>query len=298
MILGEALYKIAGLIYDRSSFGIERTLRDALVFLINPVLGTKIISGNEFSLSNSLEKHSYSFKFPIGFYSLPLIGAGFFMAAHLEYEGYLEKQALTIHPYDWFSMDIGLGIHDYGIRDMGISITGVLGGKKEKNSLFGLFGTFEYIDTRLCEKISCVGVGPGWVTHSESNSGLFLKSHGIFSLTFGGTSPSLDSQNFQFGTRTRYPYYLGPGLLGRIKAEFGKVKIGSIGTSLSQYWVHSLFTHANEFLTVLSFNFTCPLSNMSEISLGYEYYIRNASHYETRLSREKYSVKASYVYKF
>jgi len=220
------------------------------------------------------------------------------MATHLEYKGYLEKQALTINPYDWFSFDISLGIYDYGIRDMGISITGVLGGKKVKNTLFGLYGVFEYIDTRLCEKISCVGVGPGFVANSESDSGLFLKSHGILSLIFGGTSPSFDSQNYQFGGRTRHPYHLGPGLLGRIKTEFGKVDIGSIGTSLSQYWVHSLFTHANEFLTVLSFNFKCPLSNRSEISLGYDSYIRNTSYYETRLSRKKHSVQASYVYKF
>lgn len=298
MVLGEALYKIAELIYDRSSFGFERTLRNALAFLINPVLGIKIISGNEFSLLNPTEKHHYSFKFPIGFYSLPTTGAGFFMATHLEYKGYLEKQALTINPYDWFSFDISLGIYDYGIRDMGISITGVLGGKKVKNALFGLYGVFEYIDTRLCEKISCVGVGPGLVTNSESDSGLFLKSHGILSLIFGGTSPSFDSQNYQFGRRTRHPYYLGPGLLGRIKTEFGKDNIGSIGTSLSQYWIHSLFTHANEFLTVLSFNFKCPFSNRAEISLGYEYYIRNASYHETRLSRKKHSVQASYVFKF
>lgn len=298
MVLGEALYKIAELATDRSSVGLERVLRNALAFLINPVFGIKIISGNDFSLSNPMETHQYSLKFPFGFYSLPTTGAGFFIATHLEYKDYLEKQALTINPYDWFSLDIGLGIYDHGIRDMGISITGVLGGKKVKNALFGLYGVFEYIDTQICERISCVGAGPGLVTNSESDSGLFLKSHGILSLIFGGTNPSFDSQNYQFGKRTEHPYYLGPGLLARIKTEFGMADIGSIRTCLSQYWIHSLFTHVNEFLTVLSFNFQFSLSSSSEISLGYECTIRNAVYNEIHLSRKKHSVQASYAFKF
>jgi len=298
MALGEALYKIAGLVYDGNSIGFERTLRNVFAFLINPVFGYKIFTGQTSNFTNPSEKHLYSLKLPVGFYSLSSRGAGFLVSTQLEYKDYLKKEAVRVNPYDWFSLNFSLGAYDHGIHDAEISITGVLTGKKMKNTLPGLYGIFEYSRTDLKGKISVVGVGPGVVLNSSSDSGYFFNSDSIVSVIFGGTDPSFDPDNCHFGKGTENPYYLGPGMMGRINLEYGKTDFGSIGASLSQYWIHSMFTDVNEFLTILSFDLHYPLSKRLELSVGYDYSIRNALFQETRFYREKHSVRALYVYRF
>jgi hypothetical protein len=298
MALGEALYKIADLVYDRNSGGLERTLRNVFAFLINPVFGYKIFTGQTSNFTNPFEQHLYSLKLPVGFYSLSSKGAGFLVSTQLEYKDYLKEGALRVKPYDWFSLNLSLGGYDHGIHDVVISITGVLTGKKMKNSLPGLYGIFEYSKTDLNGKISVVGVGPGVVLNSSSDSGYIFNINSIVSVIFGGTDPSFDPDNCHFGKGTENPYYLGPGMMGRINLEYGKTDFGSIGASLSQYWIHSMFTDVNEFLTILSFDLHYPLSKRFEFNIGYDYSIRNALFQETRFHRAKHSVRAMYVYRF
>jgi len=298
MALGEALYKIAELVYDGNSAGLERTLRNAFAFLINPVFGYKIFTGQTSNFTNPFEQHLYSLKLPVGFYSLSSRGAGFLVSTQLEYKDYLKKDAVRVNPYDWFSLNISLGAYDNGIRDAEISITGVLTGKKTKNTLPGLYGIFEYSRTDLKGKISAVGIGPGVVLKSSTDSGYFFNSNSIVSVIFGGTDPSFDPDNCHFGKGTEHPYYLGPGMMGRINLEYGKTDFGSISTSLSQYWIHSMFTDVNEFLTILSFDLHYPLSKRLELSVGYDYSIRNALFQEIRFHREKHSMRILSVYRF
>ena len=106
-----------------------------------------------------------------------------------------------------------MGFNNEGLRDKEIFTTGILTGKKLKNGLAGLFGIFDYIDTYAADKISAVGVGPGLVTMSSSDSGLFFNSSGVLSLIMGGSSPSFDVEYSHFGKRVNDPYYLGPGIL-------------------------------------------------------------------------------------
>jgi hypothetical protein len=94
------------------------------------------------------------------------------------------------------------------------------------------------------------------------------------------------------------PYYSGPGMLGKVKLEFGKKDFGSIETGFSQYWVHSIYTDADEFLTILSLNIKYDLSAKSQISLGYDYYLRHASLQERYYTGAKPAFRALYIYKF
>ncbi|MCK4759925.1 MAG: DUF3943 domain-containing protein, partial [Candidatus Aminicenantes bacterium] len=93
MALGEALYKIADLVYDGNAAGLEKTLRNVFAFLINPVFGYKIFTGQTSNFTNPSEKHLYSLKLPVGFYSLSSRGAGFLVSTQLEYKDYLKKEA-------------------------------------------------------------------------------------------------------------------------------------------------------------------------------------------------------------
>ena len=298
MALGEALYKIADLVYDGNSTGFERTLRNAFAFLINPVFGYKIFTGQTSHFRKPFEQHFYSLKLPVGFFSLTSRRAGFLVSTQMEYKDYLKKEVVTVKPYDWFSLNLSLGAYDNGIYDTEVSITGVLTGKKMKNGLPGLYGIFEYIRTDLNGKISAVGIGPGVVLNSSSTSGHFFNSNCIVSTIFGGTDPSFDPESCHFGKGTENPYYLGPGILGRVNLEYGKADIGSIGVGLSQYWINAMFTDVNEFLTILSFDLYYPLSDRLEFNIGYDYSVRNALFQEARFHREKHSIRVLCAYRF
>lgn len=296
--LGEVLFRTADLVVNESSTGFERALRGSLAFLINPACGFRAFSGKAFKKGNPLEKHYYSLELPFGAYISSTNKTSFIVAANLEYKDFLEKDPSEINLYDWFTLDFRLGFNNDSFHDKEIVTTGVLTGKRIKNGLAGLFGVFDYIDTLTADKISAVGVGPGLVTIFVSNSDFFFNSSGVLSVILGGSSPSFDLEDYHFGKKFNTPYYFGPGMLGRIKLELGKKGLGSIDTGFSQYWVHSIFTHANEFLGILSFAVKCDLSDRSQISLGYDYYLRHATYQEQRFTGAKPAVRALYILKF
>jgi hypothetical protein len=62
--------------------------------------------------------------------------------------------------------------------------------------------------------------------------------------------------------------------------------------------VHSIYTDADEFLTILSLNIKYDLSAKSQICLGYDYYLRNASLQDRYFTGAKPAVRAMYIYKF
>lgn len=295
--LGELLFRTADLIIDESSDGLERVLRESLAFFVNPAYGFRFFSGDSFKAGYPATKRYYNLKFPFGAYGTTTDSPLFLIAAKLEYNDYLRKDLPELEPYEWFSLHFRLGFRDYGLRDKEIFTTGILAGRKFRNGLAGLFGVFDYVNSQIYDKISAVGVGPGLVTATDFDSDYYFNSSGVLSLILGGSSPSISSSNSHFGMKTNDPYYFGPGMLGRVKLEFGKRGLGSIDTGFSQYWVHSIYTSANEFLGILSLNINCDISSNSQISLGYDYYLRQASLLDEKYSGAKSAVRASYNFK-
>jgi len=298
IILGETLFRIADLVLDESSRGYERAFRQFLAFLINPAFGYKIFAGKAFQIGNRPQKHYYNIEFPIGVCSLFTKKPYFVIETHLEYKDAFKSEISELNPYDWFLFDFRLGINDEGFCDKEIYTTGLLIGKKVRNSLAGLFGVFDYVDSRIAEKMSAVGVGPGFVINYIYDSNLFLKSYGVLSVIFGSSSSSLDQKYYNIGEGTDRPYYFGLGMLGRIELELGKKGLGSIHTGFSQYWEHLTLTRAHEFLSILSLSLKYDLSDGSQISVGYEYYLRHGTHHEQRMTRSKNVIRALYVIKF
>ena len=298
--LGEALFRIANLVIDESSVGIERAIRELIAFLINPAFGFRVFSGDAFRRGNPPETYYYNLDLPLGVYSLSDNRTSLLLSANLEYKEYLNPDLSTIKPYDWFTFDLKLGFTDYNIHDIDFEIytTGILTGKKSKNGLAGLFGIFDYIDNSFVDRISAVGLGPGFMTAAPTESIYFFSSSGVLAFIAGASTPSHEVENYHFGKKFNDPYYFGPGLLGRINFEFGKRGLGSFHTGYSQYWIHSIFTSANEYQGILSLNINFDLSRWSEISLGYDYYLRHASLQNEKFTSAKPSVRALLVLKF
>jgi hypothetical protein len=296
--LGEALYRMAGLIADENSTGLGKAIRESLSFLVDPVYGLKAFTGNSFKLRNSQERHNYILNFPLGAYSSSAKETNFVVAANMEYNDYKRDNASGISPYDWFSLNCRFGLHDNGFHDKELYTTGVLAGKKLKNNLAGLFGVFDYINTHLADRMSALGLGPGLVTSFNSDSNLFFNSCGVLSFFFGGSSPSIDLEEYHLGKKKEGPYFLGTGILGKLNMELGKEGLGSIQTGLSKYWVHSMSTSANEYLLISSVNINYDLSDTSQLRLEYDYYFRNGTLQEQSVSGDKHALRALYVFKF
>ena len=296
--LGELLYRTAGLIIDESSVGIERAIREFLALIVDPGYVHRLISGKAFRMGYPPEEHLYSLKFPIGAYGTSMDNPWFIVAANLEYNDYLKNDLTLLNPYEWFSFDFRLGFQDYKVRDQEIFTTGILAGRRVRNGIAGLFGVFDYINSHIMDRMSAIGVGPGIFVVTDLDSDYYLNTTGILTMILGGSSPSIDGSNGHFGAKLDDPYYFGPGMLGRFKFELGKKGLGSIHTGYSQYWVHSIFSSANEFLGILTLKLNCEITDWSQISLGYDYYLRHATLYDERYSGAKPAVRALYILKF
>jgi len=296
--LGELLYRTAGLIIDESSVGIERAIREFLAFVVNPGNFHRLTSGKAFRIGYPPEERFYSLKLPVGAYGTSMENPWFIIAANLEYNDYLKSDLTLLNPYEWFSLDFRLGFQDYRAQDQEIFTTGILAGRKVRNGVAGLFGVFDYINSHIMDRMSAIGVGPGIFVVTDLDSDYYLNTTGLLTIILGGSSPSINGSNGHFGTKLDDPYYFGPGMLGRFKFELGKKGLGSIHTGYSQYWVHSIFDSANEFLGILTFKVNCEVTDWSQISLGYDYYLRYATLYDERYSGAKPAVRALYILKF
>lgn len=298
MHLGEALYRMASLISYENATGFGRSLAKALKFLVNPIVGVTRSSADNFSLGNHGEVHHYDFKLPLGAYHSSDDQFIMLVSTRFEYKDALQNDSPEIRPYEWFSFDAQIGINEQGFRDPGVSTYGILFGKKFQNACAGLFGLFDYVNSHVAEQMSAVGMGPGFAISSDSGSNLFINSSGILSFVFGSSSATIGYSEPNYEKEGNEPYHFGPGILGRVKLELGKKGLGSIFTGFSQYWIHATLADANEFMSVVSLDLNINMTKKSQISFGYDYYLRNGHLDDQRLTRSKNAVRAMYVLSF
>jgi hypothetical protein len=298
MHLGEALYRMANLVTYENSTGFTRTLGKAFRFLVNPIVGITGSPKKDYNSGSYREQHLYDFKLPVGASHSSDDQLIMLFATRFENKDIFQNNNSKIHPYDWFTFDAQIGINDKGFRDPEVSTYGILFGKKFQNGCAGLFGLFDYINSHIAEQMSAVGVGPGFATSSAPESSLFLNTSGILSFVFGSSSATIKYSEPNYEKEGNEPYHFGPGILGRIRFELGKRGLGSIYTGFSQYWVHATLVDANEFLSVISLDLNYNMSESSQISLGYDYYLRNGNYENQSLTRRKNAVRAMYVINF
>jgi hypothetical protein len=296
--LGEALYRMANLVSYENATGFGRTMGKVFRFLVNPIVGISGSSGKDFESGNPGRDHDYEFRLPFGVYHSSEGQFIMLIATRFEYKDGFQNDGSKLRPYDWFSFEARIGLSDQGFRDPAVSTYGVLFGKKFQNGCAGLFGIFDYINSHVAEQMSAVGIGPGFATSSNSESNLFFNSSGILSFVFGSTSATIDYSEPNFEKEGNEPYHFGPGIMGKIKLELGKKGLGSIYTGFSQYWVHATLADANEFMSVISLDLNYDMSERSQISLGYDYYLRNGRLEDQRLTKRKNALRAMYVLNF
>lgn len=296
--LGEALYRMASLVSYEDATGFGKTLGKAFKFLVNPIVGITRPAGENLDSGRFRRDHFYDFKLPLGAYHSSDDQFIMLIATRFEFKDGFQDDGSKLRPYDWFSFDARIGLSDQGFRDPEVSTYGVLFGKKFQNGCAGLFGLFDYINSHVAEQMSAVGIGPGFATSTSSESNLFFNSSGILSFVFGSSSATIPYSEPNYEKEGNEPYHFGPGIMGRIKFELGKKGLGSIYTGFSQYWVHATLADANEFMSIISLDLNYDMSERSQISLGYDYYLRNGRLEEQRLTRSKNAVRAMYVINF
>lgn len=296
--LGEALYRMANLVSYENSTGLKRALGKILRFFVNPIVGISRSSSKDNIPSHPGRTPSYDFQVPLGAYHSSEDQFIMLIATRFEYKDGVQNDSSKLRPYDWFTFDAQIGINDQGFRDPEVSTYGVLFGKKFQNGCAGLFGLFDYINSHVAEQMSAVGIGPGFATSSSSESNLFFSSSGILSFVFGSSSATIPYSQPDYEKEGNEPYHFGPGIMGRVKLELGKKGLGSIYTGFSQYWVHASLADANEFMSVVSLDLKYDMSEKSQISLGYDYYLRNGRLENQRTSKSKNAIRAMYILNF
>ena len=296
--LGEALYRMANLVSYENGSGFGRTLGKAFKFLVNPIVGIKGSHRNQYGSSIFQGKHYYDFKMPFGASHSSENQLIMLVATHFEYQDVFYDSDPKINPYDWFTFDARIGINEIGFRDPEVSTYGILFGKKFQNGCAGLFGLFDYINSHVAEQMSAVGFGPGFATSSSSGSPLFFNTSGILSFVFGSSSATIPYSEPNYEEEGNEPYHFGPGILGRVKFELVKKGLGSLKTGFSQYWVHATLADANEFMSVISLDLSYDMSERSQLSFGYDHYIRNGHLEDQRMTKGKNAVRAMYVINF
>ncbi len=276
-ILGGPLSQMAGTLYSQDSRGLEGLFQKSLMLIINPSFSFNLFSKDQSGLNFFTEEHYYNFQFPLGTYWSATNKQKYLLGICIENKDFREKDLEYIKPYDWFLIDGKLGFRKSDTWDKEISATVLLSGAKTKNGLRGLFGVYDYIDTQVIEMISTTGIGMGAVSSYYSEPDFFTEASGVFSFILGGSSPSVDIEKCQFGEKNQKPYYFGPGLMSRFRIEVGRKGIGSILAKFSQYWINSLFSDAQESLSVSSFNIRLAVTKNSKVNLGYDCYIRKGT---------------------
>jgi hypothetical protein len=296
--LGEILYKIAGLMDSDDSRGVKSIIRKSLIFVINPMYGFSLITERGFRKRNPFEKHFYDFDLSLGIRSKHVEYPQIIVMAHLEYKDALQDNVQKINPYSWFDSRLKIDVNRKIMADKEIITTGILAGKRGKHSLFGLFGVFDYRDHPLSEKMSAVGFGPGFVMFSNSKSRLYFETNGVLSAVFGGSDSALDPTAHHSFKAKHNPYIYGPGLKGDLELDIGKKGLGRIHLGFSEYWIHSVLLHNDQFLGILSSQITLDVSSTSHFSVGYEYFLRSIYSKEGHFSHRKGSAVLLYSLKF
>ncbi|MBD3414352.1 MAG: DUF3943 domain-containing protein [Candidatus Aminicenantes bacterium] len=298
IILGGPLHQIGNMMRIHHTGGFFGLLQKPMMVLINPSFGFSLFSDKHPGLSLFSEIHHYSFRLPFGTYWSPNNHQKFMVGLQIENRDYIEKNLTEINPYDWFLLDFRLGLSQERPWDKEILTTVMLSGYKTKSGLSGVFGVYDYIDTQVIDRVSAAGIGFGAISNYHSEPDFFTKTSGVISFILGGSTPSSDIEKCHFGQIDQNPYYFGPGMMSRFRIEVGKKNIGSLLAKFSHYWINSLFSEAQESLSVSSFNLRLNLTKNSQINLGYDCYIRQGTVSKKNHAATHGAAKIFYLYNF
>ena len=219
--LGEVTYRISSILLNDKSRGFRRVLREAGVFILNPVRGVnRLVRGESWQvkqknyLYHDINRFPLNFNITVGNRYLADDNA-LFRGEHNPYVNFFFEYGDIFNdkenkPFDYFVADVTMGFSSNQPRMSGVHLLGrlwtapVVMGKKIETE-FGVYQHFNYYDSSPVKDGSnitpyliseAVGVGPGIVYRIKNNGNLSRLEQHVYSslILLGGTKSDYYNQ--------------------------------------------------------------------------------------------------------
>jgi len=296
ILLGEVLYRLSSNILDDRTRGRERTMREILAGLVDPVRGfNRLLQGKSFRKTNKevYQKEPVNITIMAGVHYINNHSNSFLsgesnkmLNIQLDYGNPFEVR--TRKPFDFFKLraQLNLGVGRKIVDN--IQGYGILFGKNlqlgKLAMLIGGVQYYDYFDTKAFE-LSTVAVGGGVFTKLplSKTSNLYVNTH-LAVVPFAGSSVGVVTDTAQFRD-----YRFGYGYEGKIEGSINLGKYATLSLLYYYYMIHAFNntgknespygTLGNNFINILRPRITVQL--YKDISLGLEHNIYMNDHYQS-----------------
>jgi hypothetical protein len=249
IILGEISFRVAQLIIDESSTGLERITREVVSALINPMNGlNRIIRGEMWRSGASAERAEYRFVFSAGFHNLFFSGkmnnsrSYASIGADLNYG---EPTNVSGHkkPFDYFTL------HTEAHLAKGDNIIGIFASGGITDAKLNLFrgssnviGIYKEIDVHIntVYKLSATSVTGQIINQIPFSSSVKMENNIALSAILMGAT------NSEYASVSGKDYNIGPGAGGRIGTGLLLKDFGNFHANYKRFWIHTLSGAAGE----------------------------------------------------
>jgi len=293
IVLGEILYRISSNILDDRTYGAERTFREILATLVDPMRGfNRLIQGKTARHTN---KEVYQ-KEPL---NITLYGGVHKINDHtnailsgqtseivnvlFDYGNPFEVRSRV--PFDFFKLrvetDLGVGrkiidnVTSYGVLFAKNSQAGKM------SLLEGGFLYYDYWDKPIFE-LSTVGLGYGVLSKIPLGSKSFLYTNlHLAGVPFAGSSPGALTDTSQYRD-----FNFGYGAEGKVETSLVLGNVATIGASYYYFMIHAINdvgydepkygSLGNNYINILEPKVTFTL--IKNLSIGAEYYLFSQIH--------------------
>jgi len=294
IVLGEILYRISSNILDDRTSGADRTFREILAAMIDPMRGfNRLLQGKTSRHTNKevyqkepLNITLYAGVHKINDHTNAILSGRTSEIINVQFDYGNPFEIRTRDPFDFFKLrletDLGVG------RKFISNITsyGILFGKnaqyKSVALLEGVFLSYDYWDNPIFE-LSTVGLGPSVFSKLILGKKSYLYTNVQLAIVpFGGTSTGIVSDTSQ-SRDFNFCY----GAQGKVEASLVLGNIATIGITYYYFWLHcinsvgqdepaGLASLGNNSLGILQPKITVQI--YKDLSIGAVYYLYAETH--------------------
>ncbi len=295
MLLGEILYRISSNILDDRTTGSERTFREILAGVVDPMRGVnRLLQGKTFRHINKevYQKEPLNFSFFGGFNKInapqkELLTGSTSEMLNLQFDYGNPFEVISKKPFDFFKLRVEM---NYGIgRKFVDNVTGygILFGKNDQIGklalLHGGFLYYDYWDNTSFE-LSTIALGYGGFSKLplSKTSNLYTNAHiGIIPLAGNSSGQITDTSQSR-------DYSFGYGWEGKFEALLSLGDVATVSFTDYYFIIHNFNntgrdepntgTLGNNFVNILKPRITFQI--YKNFSVGYEHYQYNQTHNE------------------
>ncbi len=301
--LGEILYRVSSNILDDNSTGRERTIREILAGIVNPVRGfNRLLQGKTRQVSNEQidDVEPMNITFSAGMHRLNKeeykifgeSGNNAMLSVQVDYGRPFEE--MKRKPFDFFRLraDFSFGPDTLGSRINNVTGYGILAGRNMQlgklSLLTGVFQYYDYWNTRNFE-LGALGFGGGIFSMLELGefTNLYTNLHaGIIPLAGNSTRTAHN----EIGLRN---YVFAHGAQGKAESTLTIGKYGSASLVYYHFWLDT-FEGLSGTNSIGIIRPRVTVNLYKNLSLGYEHFgyttnrrLDNYSDYRTGITDQK-----------